>query len=340
MIPSEVYRMYDILTSFLGESKSGLDESYQLQFLCPNCVKNKGREGRTRFNLEVSLNKNIFNCWSCAAEGENMHGTVFKLIRKFGTNELLRDYKDCIDSIRNNKLYELSPEFKDFSQIVDNESMVESISLPDGYHRILNGEGPTEVIEYLVSRGITRDIIDKFKIGYIPDSFSSKMMRNRIVLPSYGSDGYVNYWTARDFRNESWRPKYRNPKVERNSIIFNESNINWDSDITLVEGPFDCLVYPNMVPLLGKKITSEFKLYEALMTKARANVNIFLDGDAYDAAKELYRLLNTGPLNGRIRYIPVDSELDPSEIFQKQGRAGVINHIRQATKINELYLLT
>lgn len=340
MIPSEVYRMYNILTSFLGESKSGLDETYQLQFLCPNCVKNKGREGRTKFNLEVSLSKNIFNCWSCSNEGEDMHGTVFKLIRKFGNKGLLDDYKECLRSIKNNKLYELSVDLKEFTTINDEDSLFDEMTLPEGYMHLSGSSQCSEAVNYLLKRGIGSDIIDKFKLGLIPDTFGDRMMKNRIVLPSFNCKGFINYWTCRDYRDEKWRPKYKNPKVERNTVIFNESHIDWDADITLVEGPFDSLVYPNMIPLLGKKITSEFAVYKALQERANANVNIFLDADAFDAVKALYKLLNTGNLLGRVRYIPVSDDLDPSKIYELWGKQGIIDHMRGAKQFNELYLNT
>ena len=100
-----------------------------------------------------------------------------------------------------------------------------------------------------------------------------------IIIPSYNALGELNYWVGRDYlppmRNEHSkvlngvsqiiphtysRLKYDNPKVEKKNIIFNEEKIQWDADITLVEGPFDHIVVPNSVPLLGKALNKEYKL--------------------------------------------------------------------------------
>ena len=86
------------------------------------------------------------------------------------------------------------------------------------------------------------------------------------------------------------------------------------------------------------KIKEDFLVYKMLMEKANANINIFLDGDAYRDAKNLYKLLNTGRLYNKIRLIPVAKDLDPSLIYQEFGKKGIIEHLKQAVKIKEVYL--
>ena len=76
--------MYDILVSFLGESKSGLDESLQLQFSCPKCQEREGYQERHKFHLEVNLAKGLYHCWKCSSMDDGMQGNVYKLIRKYG----------------------------------------------------------------------------------------------------------------------------------------------------------------------------------------------------------------------------------------------------------------
>ena len=115
MIPQEIHRMYDILRSFLGDSKGGLDETYQLQFACPHCIEKYGSKEAPKFNLEVSLSRNRFNCWKCASEENTMHGSIPKLIRKYGNETLLKEYKETVKSLRESSLYKLSFSDDDFS---------------------------------------------------------------------------------------------------------------------------------------------------------------------------------------------------------------------------------
>ena len=135
------------------------------------------------------------------------------------------------------------------------------------------------------------------------------------------------------------RMKYDNPKVEKKDIIFNEVSLQWDADVTLVEGTFDHIVVPNSIPLLGKALNENFKVYWDLFSKANANINIFLDADAFNTVKEIYKRLNHGSLYGRIRYIPIEGDEDPSSIYQKYGKEGIISHLSRPMKIKEVYLV-
>ena len=163
----------------------------------------------------------------------------------------------------------------------------------------------------------------------------------RVIIPSYNSMGELNYWVGRDYlpKNPKFeRTKYSNPKAEKKEIIFNEDRIQWDADITLVEGAFDHIVVPNSIPLLGKALDKDYKLYWDIITKANAKVNIFLDGDVYGTVKEIYKLLNHGRLYNKVRYIPVGEKDDPSSLYQEGGYKKIAEHLANAQQIKEVYL--
>jgi hypothetical protein len=120
--------------------------------------------------------------------------------------------------------------------------------------------------------------------------------------------------------------------------VFNEEKIQWDADITLVEGSFDHIVVPNSIPLLGKALNKDYKLYWDIISKCNANCNIFLDSDAYQSVKEIYKLLNHGNLYGRIRYIPVEEGEDPSSLYEKGGYKKIAEHLANAQQIKEIFL--
>ena len=106
--------------------------------------------------------------------------------------------------------------------------------------------------------------------------------------------------------------KYKNPESPKEEIIFNESKINWEQDIYLVEGVFDMLFLPNSIPILGKTVSD--KLWSNLYDKSKANIIICLDGDAWDDAEKLYRKLDGGKLNGKIRLIKMPKDKDVAEL--------------------------
>lgn len=342
MITPEIKKMYDILVAFLGDSKGDLDGTLQLQFSCPRCQEREGSQEENKYHLEVNLAKGFYNCWKCSSIDDSMHGSVYKLIRKYGNSSLLKDYKEAVYAFRESSLYKIKFDKTDFQ--LDYEDLIdEGLDFPKGYTPFKKGvHENTLAFKYLQSRGIDWPIIEDYHMGFTTYQQDKKSLSNRIILPSFDAYGDMNYWTGRDFTGNKKRQRYFNPYVERKDIIFNEEKVEWNADITLVEGPFDSIVVPNSIPLLGKNLTEEYKLYQSLYWKANANINIMLDGDAIETSKKLYKLLDNGRLKGKIRfvYIPVDeNDLDPSKIFQLWGRKGIISFLRTAKKLSEKDLL-
>jgi len=193
-------------------------------------------------------------------------------------------------------------------------------------------------MEYLSKRGIGWDIIEKYNLGYTEYVKDDFMPSYRVYIPSYDKYGDLNYWTGRDYLDRKGVVKYYNPKVERKNIIFNEEKLQWDADITIVEGPFDHIVVPNSVPLLGKVLNKDFTLFWEIIKNANANINIFLDGDAFESVKSIYKELNHGDLYNRIRFIPVAEDLDPSKIYELYGYKGIVECLNSAKQIEEILL--
>lgn len=339
MIPQEVYRMKTILDSFLGESKQDLNESYQLEYPCPRCVEKYGNDEIRKCNLSLNIKLNKCQCWKCSDEGDaDMKGSVVKLIKLYGNNNLLKDYKDAVHSLRESKMYKIN--FSDDEFNIDTKSFIDdSLSLPKEFRPLREDRYvPKVVLDYLYSRGIGWDIIKKHNMGYTEYCADNYKLSNRVFIPSYDEFGELNYWTGRDYTGKKSVVKYYNPKVERKDIIFNEELIQWDADIVLVEGPFDHIVIPNSIPLLGKELNHHFSLFYKIIQRANANVIIMLDADAYDNVVKIYSELNHGRLYGKIRFVPLNDGLDPSEIYQKYGKKGILSFLRTATKIDEIEL--
>jgi len=162
-------------------------------------------------------------------------------------------------------------------------------------------------MNYLKSRGITDEMIEKFGIGFCDKGDHA----GRIVIPSYNTNGVLNYYIAR-----SWNPmskaKYKNPECEKDKIIFWENLIDWNKDIYLVEGAFDGLFLENSIPMLGKHMSE--LLFETLYMKAKGNITICLDADAIKNAIKLYHELNGGEMWGRIKLIKLPDDKDIADL--------------------------
>ena len=336
----EIRKLYEILVSFLGESKNGFeDTTFQYQFPCPRCIENKGSNESRKYNLECNIQRGVFKCWSCTAEDDDMHGSIVKLIKMYGNETLLAEYKDVIRSIMDSELYRLHFSNNDFN-IDTSIIQKDELKFPESY-QLFKKDKPFNktAMKYLNERGISWDIIERYKLGFTGFQDENKKSSYRIIIPSYNAFGELNYWVGRNYLPVD-RVKYDNPKTEKKDIIFNEEKLVWDADITLVEGPFDHIVVPNSVPLLGKALNNGYKLYWELISRANANVNIFLDADAKDTALEIYRLLNHGRLYNKVRIIETNEDFgkDPSDIYQKGGYKEIARHLANAQQIDEVYL--
>lgn len=302
----------DIFEDFLGDYHRHYPNKNQISFDCPAC----GEDGVGKGNLEINYGKGVFKCWACQ-HTNRMSGRIPWLIKRFGRTDHLKEYLIYKPDHFTEK--DTSKE----SIVVHKPKEFKSLRINHGkYNRPYN-----EAMSYLKSRGITQDIIDKFDIGYADKGIYA----GRIILPSYDKDKKLNYYSGRAFWGSVW-PKYRNAESPKDEIIFNEHLINWDSTIYLVEGPFDHIVTPNSIPLLGKSIND--KLEMALHKKARAYIVIVLDEDAQEDAKALYKKLNTGNLRGRIRIV-ILKKYDIAKIHEVLGPKGVVKTLGKAKKIPE-----
>jgi len=310
--------LVSILESFLGDHRKHNEDTGQIAFDCPVCSAEKNLpDGDGKGNLEINYNRNMFKCWSCP-DTNYMHGPVVKLLKKHATPKNLRDYllvKPDADVMLNSEREEII------------------VTLPEGYQKLSECTGKEynyySAMNYLKDRGITDWIIKEFEIGYT----TKGPFYNRIIIPSYDSDGKLNYFIARWFSKEFNKLKYINPTAEKQEIIFNEYRVNLDATIYLVEGVTDHIVTPNSIPLLGKYITD--KLLELLHDKSKGFIVIVLDDDAYEDAKFLYRKLNFGNLRGRIKLVKPPNGYDPSKIYEKLGNKGIIELLKNSFRLEE-----
>lgn len=281
----------EILSEIFGEPEKSYHNRLQYGYNCPEC-DDGGRKG----NLEVSLEKHLFHCWSCG-DINDMHGSLGKLIRVYGNKQHHKIYKV------------LEPE-----EFKVKERTKKQLKLPKGFltFKETNPRYPIykQAMNYLKSRGVTDEMINKFGIGFCGSGTHS----NRIIIPSYTEEGDLNYYVARSWLKYS-KVKYKNPEEEKDKIIFWEEHVDWNQDIYLVEGVFDGLFLSNSIPMLGKHLST--LLFDNLYKRAKKNIIICMDGDAWEDAKELYHTLNGGDLYGKIKIVKLPKDKDVCDLGGK-----------------------
>jgi len=216
---------------------------------------------------------------------------LFQLLKKVGaTKEQFSELSELVDDI---------PTYK------PTEDKIESVQLPKEYKPLWNGGDSIvkrHALSYLYKRGITDSDILKYDIGYC----DSGLYSNRIIIPSYDSDGKLNFFVGRDFYNG--KMKYRNSTTSKDIIGF-DLFINWDEPIILCEGVFDAMAFKrNAIPLFGKTVMN--KLKKKIIESRVKTIYLGLDGDAIeDTVKLSDEFISNGIDVKLIKF----TEKDPSE---------------------------
>jgi DNA primase len=289
----EVEVLVELLSDVLGAPNQHYESKGQISFDCPVCAEEKGLDsGDGKGNLEINYIRHVYKCWACG-ETHGTHGPLGKLFDGYATKA-------------QKKVYNLiKPE--EFKQ---EEKKKTRLRLPEGFTSFKDSNPRfiphIEAYKYLQSRGITDDIIDRYKIGYTVTGDYAY----RIVVPSYNTENTLNYFVAR-----AWVPKkmkYKNPPVPKDEIIFNEGAVDWKKDVYLCEGVFDSFFLPNPIVMLGKKMSK--LLFETLYLKAEGNIIICTDGDAFTDGVKLYHELNGGKLYNKIKLIKLPTDKDVCDL--------------------------
>ena len=240
----------------VGTSMKGDEQAHH----CPFCHHHKKK-------LQINLNTQQWHCWVCDAKGKKIQ-TLLKRLH--------------VDAKRIRKVYEIYGDDYIVSSISTKEEKVE-LRLPSEFKSLLEKPkglfNPTykKAIQYAKERGITKEDIIRYNIGYC----DSGIYTNRIIIPSYDGDSRLNYFIARSVFSEE-KFKYKNPPVSKNVTIF-ENQINWQEPITLCEGVFDAIaIKRNAIPLLGKFIPKT--LMDSIYKKGIKEIKILLDKDAQNQA--------------------------------------------------------
>jgi len=306
-----------------------------MEYNCPYCALEKGVESDGKYNLAVNYGEDMktkpfFHCWRC-----NTSGKLSKLIKDFGSqNDLLRYYNE-LKNIKNSLLYRV-----DFGGDFNNFQIENTIELPTDFRFLrFDDKYAKDAIEYLKKRNIGKFFIQRYNIGYVPYWSKDENMRNRIVIPSYDEYGELNYYVARDYTGKRLYRKYNNPDIKKTMFVFNEDKVNWYEDVTLVEGAFDHMVIPNSIPLLGKTLKRDYATFNAIVNKAKVNVNVLLDDDAIEDAKKIYRLLDSTKLKDRVRIIKCPNGYDASDIYQKWGKKGIFQLMKRTEKLDDFEMV-
>jgi len=256
--------------------------------------------------LQVNIQTGKWHCWVSNQGGHNL----YQLFKKVGAG-----YDDF--TLLNQLLGDVS-----FYQ-KDKDKKSEVIQLPKEY-KSLSDDSDTSIIKqhairFLRKRGFNSEDILRYNLGYCTEG----AYNNRIIIPSYDSEGKLNYFVGRDFYNSNF--KYKNPPFPKDIVGF-DLYVNWSLPIVLVEGVFDAMsIKGNAIPLFGKSI---LPMLEKKITEKRVNsIFIVLDGDAFNDAIQMVEKFTDNGIS--VNFVKLDGQ-DPNDLGYRQ----MINKIHEAVPMN------
>jgi len=258
----------------------------EMAFYCPFCHHHKQK-------LQVNTETQKWHCWTCNSGGKKLTSLLRKLDVDKKTISIIREIYG--DSNYN-------------SQNDDSDAKV-FINLPKEFISLAEqpkGFNPEykHAIHYLTQRGIGIKEIVKYNIGYCKDGMYSR----RIIVPSYNSDGSLNYFISRSYYADE-KMKYKNPPISKN-IICLDSQINWNEPVILCEGVFDAItIRRNAIPLLGKFPSKT--LVEKIFMNGVTDIVISLDNDAINEALKVSDYFRKQGINVRLMML---KDKDASEM--------------------------
>ena len=287
-------KIINLLSRVIGNTGKRLKKSNEYMFWSPFISHHKPK-------LQINVQTQKWHCWVSNQGGHNL----FQLFKK------LKASKEHFD-----ELVELVGD-KKYAKRNTNKEDKKIVRLPNEFKPLwVDGNSiiRKHAIVYLKNRGITMVDVIRYGMGYCEEG----LYANRIIVPSYSSDGELNYFVGRDIYEGGM--KYKNPPVSKD-VIGLDLFINWNEPIVLCEGVFDAIaIRRNAIPLFGKTIPKSLmkKIYE----KQVKQIYILLDSDAImDSIKMTDSLMKNGI---DVYYVNL-SEEDPSDM----GFRKVINLIKE-----------
>lgn len=265
-------KLLQLLESVLGKGKPTSRSNYK--FFSPFKSHHKPKlEVRTQPDENGNY---TWHCWISDTRGKS----IYSLFRKLNVpKNRIEELDKILDKIR-------------YRPVTTTERIDDVVQLPADYHPLWVYRKSWEydaAMRYLKSRGLTVFDIIRYRIGYAEEG----EYRGRVIIPSYDSDGQLNYFVSRLYRERENGMKHKNPPVSKDIIGF-EMMINWNEPIILCEGSFDAMaIKRNAIPLFGKIIQPT--LQRRIIEKQVRDIYICLDADALKNALDIAeRFMNEG----------------------------------------------
>lgn len=338
----------DVIGSFIELKKTGSN----FKAPCPF-------HGEKTASFVVSPRKQIYHCFGCGVGGDSI---------KFVMEYEKLSYPEALEKLAST--YNFSLSYSDNKNIKTDSNIMEKINSYFQRLLLLNKNATS----YLRDRGIYESSIEKFKIGYAPDSNStinflkSEYFNNieaqemgligfdngkyfarfieRITFPIHSANGKIIGFGGRTILGHqakyinSPETKYFNKSKTLYAYNHAKESIYKNREIIITEGYLDVIMlhqagFTNSVATLGTALTVE---HLPILRKGEPKIIMAYDGDkaGRNAGLKASKLLSINGFNGSI--VIFQNGLDPADMVKNGNIEELATLFRESKSIIEFTL--
>ncbi len=318
-------------------------------------------------SFTVSPAKQFYHCFGCGA-----HGNALGFLMEYERLEFL----DAVDELAGMAGVEIPREYAPAQPAASHGGQLELLARVTRFYRHSLPDHP-ESVEYLKGRGLDREMVNRFLVGYAPPGWSNvrdrirddealldagllirregggayDRFRNRIVFPIRDMRGRVIAFGGRAMGDD--QPKYLNsPETTlfhkgRNLYGLYEARQAMKDlpRLLVVEGYMDVIALaqaglPYAVATLGTATTEQ---HLETLFRHTDQVVFFFDGDraGQEAARRALERAAGVMRDGReIRFLFLPEEEDPDSLVRNSGREALEALVEQARPLSDFLLDT
>ncbi len=309
-------------------------------------------------SLNVSQEKQIYKCFACGAGGNSF--TFLRDIENISFIEAVRQLADRAGIA----LPDAKPADPDQQEVFDQLYRANELAVKYFHHLLTQDEKAADAMAYLENRGINRDVIDAFSLGYAPDQwdgflqvatrrkFSPQILeraglvsqrqtgggfydrfRNRITFPIHAATGRPVAFGARAL-DPNEQAKYINspetPVYNKSATLYglwrNRDAIRDAGVALVVEGYMDliALAQYNIENAVASSGTALTTDQARLLRRYAPKTILIFDGDTAGATAAMRGIGSLFEVGLEVRVVTLPEDHDPDSYVRAQGSDGLL----------------
>ena len=307
-------------------------------------------------SLNVSQEKQIYKCFACGAGGNSF--TFLRDIENISFIEAVRQLADRAGIA----LPDAKPADPDQQEVFDQLYRANELAVKYFHHLLTQDEKAADAMAYLKNRGINRDIIDAFSLGYAPDQwegflqvatrrgFSPQILeraglvtprqtgggfydrfRNRITFPIHAATGRPVAFGARALDPDE-QAKYINspetPVYNKSATLYglwrDRDAIRDAGTALVVEGYMDLIALSQygIENAVASSGTALTTDHARLLRRYAPKTILIFDGDTAGATAAMRGIGSLFEVGLEVRVVTLPEDHDPDSYVRAHGPDG------------------